>query len=88
MAVDTPEKRAAAASVGPPTKGPSLVPDGTIGTMDRASIAWSYAPGAGAGTVTFYGTVMESGVASVTYDGITFGPTGDLRTSGNIYEGA
>jgi hypothetical protein len=42
MAIDSEQKRKSAATVGPPTNAPSVVPDSSISGADRQQIAWSY----------------------------------------------
>jgi len=87
MAIDSQRKRAAVATVGAPINAPSVVPDATLTSFDRYQISWAYRTAA-FGTLTFYGTTLESGVDSVTYSGVTFDDSGNLRTSGKVYEGS
>lgn len=42
----------------------------------------------GTGIVVFFGTVLENGVDSNVYNGITFDDNFNLRVRGDIYEGS
>ena len=84
--MDSERKRAAAITVGMLGVPPSVRPDGELTSFDRWQMGWSYRAVA-AGTLMFYGTTLTGGVAASVFDGITFDDSGNLRVTGDIYEG-